>query len=850
MAKWRFFWLSGLFLLLFGAAQAQEKTSIRGRITDGEGKPVPYANILIPGTSTGTQSDSLGSYSLKLPSGREMRVMFSLVGYDTAFHYITLEVNEVKTFNVILRRGIDLGQVDVIDESIRTSPMKILEPNLVNKIPSAGGHFEGILASQPGVVTTSELSSQYSVRGGSFDENLVYVNGIEVYRPFLVRSGNQEGLSFINADLVAGVLFSAGGFEARYGDKMSSVLDITYKEPKAFEGSVSGGLLGGAVHLGLVNESEFHRFTQIHGFRYRTNQYLLGSLETDGAYNPRFTDYQGFFTYQLTNKSKFEWLINYSRNRYEFVPENRQTDFGTINEALRLTVFFDGQEVDDYETVTGAMTYTVRPKENVSLKFISSAFRTQESETFDIEGAYRLDELERDLSQSDFGDVAFNRGVGSFLDHARNYLTASVYTFQHRGKWFQTEKQGNNEIQWGFKAQHEDITDELSEWGLIDSAGFSVPQTPTDEIQLFEVIKSDNAIASNRFSGYTQWSNLWEFPAERDSTGKIIRAHELTMNAGGRITYWDYNNQTLLSPRVTLAFKPDWNPDILFRASWGYYHQPPFYRELRDLTGTLNPNLQAQTSIHYVLASDYNFKMWDRPFKWVTEVYYKQLRNLVPYELDNVRIRYYAENSADGFSTGIDMKLHGEFVEGTDSWASLSVLTVQEDIKDDFYYDFFNAAGEKIVPGFTSDQVAVDSVRNEPGYIPRPTDRRVNFGMFFQDYIPGRPTWKMHLNFLYGTGLPFGPPSFERYRDTLRMPAYRRVDIGFSKQLLGENNRPKPESPFRHFKDIWISAEIFNLLQVNNTISYLWVTDVANRQYAIPNFLTARRINVKLITRF
>jgi len=837
MAK-RFLWTL-LQLLIPLCVLAQNDATIYGVVTDEFKNPIELANIGIPELNIGTTSRSDGSFKLNIPSGKEYIIQFSHVSFTTYEQRVTVKSGDRQKIRVLMKPK--SGQLDIFEirrEPNRITPMTPIDVSVVKEIPSVNGGVESLLLHQgTGVSSNNELSSQYSVRGGNFDENLVYVNDIQIYRPFLIRSGQQEGLSFINADMVGSILFSSGGFEPRYGDKMSSVLDITYRTPRKFAGSVSASLLGGSVHL--EDASKNKRFTQIHGLRYRTNQYILGSLDTDGAYRPSFTDYQGYFTLGMLTNLEFSFLGSYARNRYQFIPETRETEFGTVNEALRLTIFFDGQEIDDYETYFGAFTTKYQVTHNTELKFITSAYRTFESETFDIEGAYRLDELERDLSKPTLGDVSFNRGVGSFINHARNFLDATVLSAEVKGTWT-----GNkNPWKWGMRYQHDIINDEISEWEMIDSNDYSVPYFPNDEVELSEVIKSKNSIATNRYMGYVQ-----------KTIATSIDTSDLTIIGGMRFNYWDFNNQFLLSPRVTAAFKPNWEHDHLFRASWGYYHQPPFYREMRDLFGNINQDIKAQTAIHYVLASDYNFEAWNRPFKFVTEIYYKQLNNIIPYEIDNVRIRYYAENNAKGYGTGIDLKLNGEFVSGIESWLSMSVMQTQEDIEDDFYYNYLNEAGDRIFFGISEDQTVVDSVKVEPGFIPRPTDQRVNFAMFFQDYLPNNETFQMHLNLLWGSGLPFGPPSYSRYKDTLRIPPYRRVDIGFSAQLLKEKDKRTKDlparSPFRHFSNIWISAEVFNLLQVNNTISYIWVRDSRNREYGVPNFLTSRRLNLKLIARF
>ena len=812
-----------------------QTATIYGTVTDANNNPVEDIFVSVVGTSIQpyiTGKD--GKYELQVPAEKQITITFYNQSYIQKFQKMTLTENAKILLNAtITSKPTEIEVVEVTDENRTVSGIQI-PTKVISVIPTASGDFNAILFSQPGVANRNELSSQYSVRGGNFDENLVYVNDIEVYRPFLVRSGQQEGLSFVNSDMVSSILFSAGGFEAKYGDKMSSVLDIQYRRPRKFAGTVSGSLLGSNLHL--EGASKDYRFTWILGTRYKSNRYVLGGLDTQGDYRPSFTDVQTFLTYDVTDKWELGFLGNVARNRYNVVPQTRETRFGTINEALKLTVYFDGQEIDEFNTYMGAFTATYRNADKMKLKFITSGFKSKETETFDIQGQYYIDELETDFGKETFGQVAFNRGIGTFLNHARNYLDAYVYNAEHKG----SAKNKLGEILWGAKYQAEFVEDKLSEWQMIDSAGYSLPQASPEIIELQNVIKTKIKLSSNRVSGYLQ--QVWS--KETKDTSKI------TLTAGVRASHWSINNQTTFSPRLTFAYAPNWKRDVVFRASSGLYHQPPFYRELRDLNGVLNKNLKAQTSMHFVLASDLNFKAWDRPFKFITEVYYKQLENVVPYEIDNVRIRYYAHNYAKGFARGIDMKINGEFVKDIESWASLSIMQTKEDIKNDFYYDYFNSDGEKIIPGFTFNNKAVDSVRNEPGYIPRPTEQLVTFGLFFQDNMPKLPDFKMHLNLLFGTGVPFGPPSYERYKDTLRMPTYRRVDIGFSYSIIKEDKKSKSKFILNKLKSLWIGLEVFNLLQVSNTISYFWIKDVVGRQYAIPSYLTSRQLNLRVVAKF
>ena len=794
--------------------------SISGTITDEENNTLPSVNIAILNTSIGATSLNDGSYNMEVPANKSMVVAYSFIGYEIEkIRLPMLKRGQNYTLNIQLKaKNTLLNDVIVKDKKSRKESFNRIKPKHVKILPGSQGGIEAILKTLPGVSSANELSSQYSVRGGNFDENLVYVNGIEVYRPFLIRAGQQEGLSFVNTDMVSSILFSAGGFEAKYGDKMSSVLDITYKRPRENAASLQLSMLGGSAHF--EGASKNGRFSYLVGARHKTNEYVLNAMDTKADYIPKFSDLQTFINYELNTNWQISFLGNISKNEYTMIPENRDTEFGTLNEALKLTIFFEGKEVDKYETYFGALSTTYQPSTHLNLQFTTSAFQTFEQENFDILGEYWLYQLENNLGSDDFGNIAFDRGVGKYINHARNSLNARVMNFSHKGNY-------NNEdlkVDWGFRAQKEEIEDKISEWNLIDSAFFNYPHPndniggeadPNQQIVMSELLKTQINLSSYRNSGYMQFS-------------KDI--NNITINAGTRGSYWTYNEELLLSPRATIAYAPLWEKDIVFRAASGIYYQSPFYKELRTPEGTLNSNIKAQKSTHYVMGADYLFYSWGRPFKWITEVYYKNLENLIPYKVDNVRIQYLANDLSNGYAKGIDMKINGEFVSGVESWASLSVMKTEEDIVGDY---IINADGSS----------------SEAGFIPRPTDQRVNFSMFFQDYIPGNPNYKMHLNLIYGTGLSFGPPNSEKHQDVLRIPDYRRVDIGFSAVLKDENKKSRIKW-LNAFNSIWVSAEVFNLLDINNTVSYLWVADITGRQYAVPNYLTARQLNAKLILSF
>ncbi|MBT5858771.1 MAG: TonB-dependent receptor plug domain-containing protein [Flavobacteriales bacterium] len=806
-----------LFFLFFSLTISAQ--TINGSITDNNKEILPGANILIQGENFGVSSDNNGKYLLELKANRSVIIEVSFIGFGTkSIRIPMLKKGQNYTLNIQLSpEGKLIDDVIVRDKKSRKQALSKIKTQHVSLIPNSGGGVESVLKTLPGVSSANELSSQYSVRGGNFDENMVYVNGIEVYRPFLVHSGQQEGLSFVNSDMVENILFSAGGFESKYGDKMSSVLDITYKNPTKTKASINLSLLGGSAHLEGISPN--NRFTYLVGFRNKSNQYLLNAMDTKAEYKPNFSDLQTLFKYQIKDNWEVSLLTNISENTYRMVPRDRDTEFGTLNEALKLRIYFEGQESDKYNTYFAAFNSKFSPNLKTKINITTSAFKTIESESFDILGEYWLFQLDNNLGSDNFGDVKFDRGVGKFINHARNNLEATVINTSLNGHYISNE---NTKWEWGIKWQKEDISDQIKEWTLIDSAGFTLPH-PHDniggisdtnqQVMMTEFLKTNIDLSSVRNSAYLQINK---------------EIGNFSINAGTRASYWSFNNEKLISPRLNIAYIPLWEKDVVFRAATGIYYQSPFYRELRNMDGELNPDIESQKSTHFVLGSDYLFYAWGRPFKLVSEVYYKDLDNLIPYKVENVRIQYLAENNSHGYATGIDMKINGEFVSGVESWASVSVMQTKEDIEGDFYID--EETGETIYPGF----------------IPRPTDQRVNFSMFFQDYLPGNPNYKMHLSMMYGTGLPFGPPNAEKFNDILRMPDYRRVDIGFSAVIKAEDKKSKIGF-LNNLNNMWISAEVFNLLDIDNTVSYLWVADVSGRQYAVPNYLTPRLLNFKLI---
>lgn len=807
-----------LAILVLVASVAHAQTCIYGKVTNQSGEPLEFANIVLKGSSVGTTTDQNGEYKLNLPSGKSNYVSFSILGYQTAWEEIMLAEGQQRKLDVsLVAISQELEQVTIEDVQVRKSTLTRLNPKVMGVLPDASGSIESLIKTMPGVASNNEMSSQYSVRGGSFDENLVYVNGIEVYRPFLVRSGEQEGLSFVNSDMVSSLLFSAGGFDAKYGDKMSSVLDIKYKRPSGWGGTASGSLFGGSVML--HGDSFNHRFHHISGLRYKTTKYLLNSLETSGDYDPKFFDFQTYLSFDLTNRVELGFLGNCSTNVYNFTPHDRRTKFGLYNQPMELRMFFEGGESDAFYTYTGALSVDYNVSDDFSLKLTASAFSTHESETYDILSEYFINEIDNAVGSDTYGDSVNTAGIGAFLNHGRNYLDAKVFSVEHKGM-LNAERHFLN---WGVSATHQQINDNLSEWTMIDSAGYSLPHSES-AVNVNYSLRAKNEVSSNRLSAYVQDV----FPFKLDSS-------DLHLTLGVRANYWDFNNELLISPRLSLSYKPNWERDILLKLSSGYYYQSPFYKEMRMTDGKINSDIKAQKSIHFVAGADWNFTAWNRPFKFITEIYYKILKDLVSYQIDNLRTIYSGKNDADGYAFGIDMKVNGEFVKGVDSWFSLSLMNTKEDIRNDV---------------FVKTDAEGNQYETHPGYIPRPTDQRLNISVFFQDYFPGNPDYKVHLQINYGSKLPFGPPNSPRYMATGRMQSYQRVDLGFSKSLKNSSKTYSKSNFFYYVKEAWISAEILNVIDRKNVASYEWVTDFSNRQYAVENSLTGRRFNVKLSVNF
>jgi hypothetical protein len=793
--------------LKFTTLTAQNNSYLFGSVTDSSGKALPFANITIPSINKGTVSDENGKYQIALTAGN-YEVKVSLVGYFPKTLKLQLLPSQRKELNISLKVDVkNLNEVSVVHALERNQDISRIAIKEFELLPNPGGSMESLIKTLPGVSSTNELSAQYSVRGGNFDENLIYVNDIEITRPFLIRSGQQEGLSFINPDMVESIKFSAGGFEAKYGDKMSSVLDVTYRTPQKAAGSVTLSLLGGSVSAEGVSKNG--KLALITGFRYKTTKLLLGSLDSEGEYEPNFTDWQMMLNYRLNKKFNVSFLGNYARNSYSFIPQTRSTTFGTFAQIYNLKVYYDGREDDQYNSLMGSLLANYNVTSNLRMKLAFTAYSTYEQEKFDISGQYLINELDAYSGSATYGDSILNLGVGGMFNHARNYLQVDILSANYAGNWILN----NHSVSWSVKYQQERFQDRLREWDYIDSAGYSSPYAE-NAIVLNNFASSENDISIHRISGYLQDAIRWSSPGAN-----------YTLNAGLRFHTWSLTDELFLSPRLRFSIHPEWKKDVLFYAATGLYFQPPFFKEMRNFNGQLNKDIKSQQSYHFLLGTDFLVSLWNRPFKYTIETYYKYLDNLIPYKVDNVRIKYTAKNNAKGYATGMDMKLYGEFVQGVESWVSLSLLSTKEDLKDDYY---INSVGERI----------------EPGYYHRPTDQLFHINVFFQDYLPNNPTFKASLNLVYGSSFYVAPPRSSRFDATYSLGAYRRVDLGLSKTI----KIPK-------IKSFWIGVEVFNLFDITNKASFMWIQTVSNQEnvpnlFAVPNYLTSRRLNVKMSMKF
>ena len=799
-----------------------QTATLRGIVLNELNEPIEGANVV--SENNGTTTNINGFYILKIPANTNVKIRFSHLTFKHLEAPFNLKNGEDFEFNPVLKSNYEQIETVLITGSKRKDleGVTTISPQIIRTIKGAQPGVENLLKTLPGVNISNELSTQYSVRGGNFDENLVYVNEIEVYRPFLVRSGQQEGLSFVNTDMVQNLDFTAGGFQAKYGDKLSSVLDITYRSPIKFGVQTDLSLLGGSLTAESVSKDS--KFSALVGLRYRDNSLLVDSKETETNFTPKFADIQTYLTYKFSDKFHLSFLGNLAINDYNYQPKTRQTNFGTLQNPLALLVFYEGQENDQYNTYFGAFKGSYFANENLTLKLIASTFHTTEQEYFDILAQYRLGEVNSNIGDESLGEVEFSEGIGSQINHARNDLDALITNIEHKGYL----KSGENNFEWSVKYTNEDIRDRIVEWERIDSAGFSINPPSIDSfndqpytayespLAPYKNIRATNSTQINRVQAYGQWNRR-----------SMLGDHEVYANIGVRYHAWTVQGdgikkatQSVFSPRVQLAIKPDWNKDMLFRLSGGLYYQPPFYRELRDSDGIVNSDVKAQQSFHVVLANEYSFEMWERPFKLITEAYYKNLSDVNPYTVENVRIRYDASNVAEAYAYGLDLRLNGEFVPGTESWFSFGYLKTEENI-------------------------------NGQGFIARPTDQRLKFGILFQDYVPKLPKMKMYLNLVYNTGVPGGSPSYASpYEYQNRLPDYKRADVGMSYVIVDAKDSNK-NGWRKRFEELSVGLEIFNMFDVQNSITNTWVRDVySKRQYSIPNYLTPRVFNLRLGMRF
>lgn len=776
-------------LLLCAVAAHSQSFVLQGRVTDEQMNPIELASVSCLQQGKVTMTSLKGEFSMTLQSADSVVVRFSMVGYKTKTRVLRNPRGK-QTLQVVLYSNNVLSDVVVTGTKQQTGQTQDINKKDLQHMPSTTGNaVEELIQGQAGVSTHNELSSQYNVRGGSFDENSVYINNIEIYRPLLVRSGQQEGLSIINPDMVEKIGFSTGGFEAKYGDKMSSALDITYRFPKKLEASATASLLGASAYVGYGNK----KFSISNGIRYKTTQYLLGTMDTKGEYRPNFIDYQAFLNYTPNDRWRISFLGNISDNHYNFYPEDRETSFGTMEDVKSFRVYFDGKEKDVFRTYFGSLDITRNFGKNTSLSLIASAFHTKEQETYDIQGQYWLTQTE----------TSENLGVGTYFQHARNYMKANVQSV----KLLLKTKTKKHTIETAVTFKSERIKENSVEYEMRDSSGYSIPHTG-ESLHMIYSMRARNTLKANRIEAYAQDTYRFTSPGE----------HTLfTLNYGVRLSHWSFNGETTVSPRLSLGVIPAFNHNVTMRFATGLYYQAPFYKEIRDTTAidgvtyaTLNKKTKSQRSIHFIAGMDYRFKMSNRPYKFTAEAYYKALSDLVPYSVNNVKVVYYGNNECSGHAAGLDMKLYGEFVPGYDSWISLSLMDT--------------------------------NMKLNGKNIPLPTDQRYAVSLYFTDYFPGTERWRMFLKLAYADGLPFSAPHQELESNVFRAPAYKRADIGLNYRLVNNENRQSG----RFFKNVWLGLECLNLFGINNVNSYYWITDVTNQQYAVPNYLTGRQINFRV----
>ena len=782
-----------LFFFCF-LLQGQSIGTIRGFVTDGEGLGIPAVNVLVKESPrVGAITNATGQFELRLTEGTKTLV-FSHVQFETREVSVNIQANQTQQLQVRLRiSNIRLDEVEITTDQERDAidPATEIDSKAAQNVPSPFGDFSKVLVTLPGVAANNELSSAYNVRGGNFDENLVYVNDIPIYRPFLANAGRQEGLSFVNTQMVSNIRFYAGGWEAKYGDKLSSSLNILYHEPDSLNGSLNMGLLGGSAYLGnKVTERVRYSF----GARHSDSQYLLNTLETEGQYLPSYTDVQSFFTFDLsrkgeaTNRTKLNWLLGYSRNRYLTLPESQTTDFGSVSQTLRIQTAFEGREELNYDTYQSGVNLSHRWSDYFLSRWILSGVWTREQEYYNVEGAYRICDVDNNTGSNSFNDCVIIRGIGTNFNYGRNDLEATLLNAEWRNEYLVSNWSA---VEWGVGIQQNDIKDELNEYSFLDSAGF---------VTINESTFNSLDLNTTTVTGYLQTTLFTS-----DSTHAF--------NVGARVNYMDYTEETLISPRFIYRFRPKWERSTSFRVSIGKYSQPPFYRELRDRAGDIQSDVKAQQSTHFIAGMERVLEWWNRPFLFTVEGYYKQLDNVIPYDIDNVRLRYFANNDAKAFAYGFDFRLNGEFIPNTQSWFSLGILKTREDLVED-----------------------------DKGYIRRPTDQHVNLAFFFEDHLPNDPTVRVYVNSLFGSGFPLGPPNEINARNIFSGDEYFRVDIGFSKSFELTRNK--------HLKTLWLRAEILNALGADNTLSYSWIQDITGSQLAIPNSLSARFLNIRVSADF
>lgn len=783
-----------VIMVMTGSGVSADNFTLTGRVVDEEQKPIELATVSCIEQGKVTMTNLKGEFSISLKSTDSVTVKFSMVGYNARKRLFRNPKGKISV-DIQLPSMQALGEIVVTEKRRQTTGTEQLDIKDIKAVPSTSGNaVEELIQQQAGVSTHNELSSQYNVRGGSFDENSVYINNVEIYRPLLIRSGQQEGLSVINPDMVKSIGFSTGGFEAKYGDKMSSALDITYKRPEKFEANVAASLLGASAYIGIGGK----KLAMSHGIRYKTNRYLLGSLETKGEYKPNFLDYQTYISYKPNERWTIDLIGNISENHYNFTPTDRETSFGTMENVKSFRVYFDGQEKDIFRTIFGTINISRHFGKNTTVSLLASAFHTKEQETYDTQGQYWLDDTQ----------TSTNLGVGTYMEHARNYLTADVGSL----KLMMRHRMKHHDIEAGLTYKKEKVKEKSREYEMRDSSGYSIPHS-AERLDLIYSLNSRNELNSHRFEGYVQ--DTYRF-ASGDENQTLY-----TLNFGIRFNNWSFNKETIISPRASLAIIPAFNQNVTFRFATGLYYQSPFFKELRDTTtvngvtvATLNNKIKSQRSIHVVAAFDYRFRMKDRPYKFTAEAYYKALSNIIPYNVNNMKITYSGGNMCDGYAAGLDMKLYGEFVPGTDSWVTFSVMSIKQKINGQ--------------------------------WIPMPTDQRYAINLHFTDYFPGTERWKMTLKLAFADGLPFGAPHKGLAYQDFRAPAYKRADVGMSYRAYDNDDRKKGGM----FKNIWVGVDCLNLFGISNVNSYYWVTDITNQQYAVPNYLTGRQINGKILLEF